>query len=55
MIFKSESNLTFHHLFVRNWDAGEETLPYPPASGDFAVYSRQDFVDSVNYAVVQVM
>lgn len=54
MIFISESNITFHHLFVQNWDSGEETLPYPPATGDFAVYTKDDFISSINYAVVQV-
>ncbi len=54
MIFISESNVTFHHLFVRNWDSSDETLPYPQASGDFAVYTHQDFMDSINYAVYQV-
>jgi hypothetical protein len=54
VIFTSESNITFHHLFVRNWDSSDETLPYPRASGDFAVYTNQDFMDSINYAVYQV-
>jgi hypothetical protein len=53
VIFISESNTTFHHLFVRNWDSGDETLPYPRAAGDFAVYTNQDFMDSINYAVYQ--
>ncbi len=50
----SESNITFHHLFVRGWDSAEETLPYPRASGDFAVYTPEDFMDSINYAVHRV-
>ena len=54
MIFISETNLTFHHLFLQNWDASQETLPYPQAMGDFAVYTKEDFVQSINYAVIQV-
>ncbi|CAF2135083.1 unnamed protein product [Rotaria magnacalcarata] len=51
VIYLSESNVTFHHLFVRGWSSEDETLPYPKASGDFAVYTHQDFMDSINYAV----
>ena len=54
IIFISESSTTFHHLFVRGWSSGDETLPYPRASGDFAVYTNRDFTDSVNYAVHRV-
>jgi hypothetical protein len=54
VIFVSESNITFHHLFVRNWELAFETLPYPRASGDFAVFTNYDFVDSINYAVQRV-
>lgn len=54
MVFISESNITFHHLFVQHWDSSEETLPYPPATGDFAVYTKQDFMSSINYAITQV-
>ncbi|CAF0966426.1 unnamed protein product [Rotaria sordida] len=51
VVFISESNITFHHLFIRGWSSADETLPYPRASGDFAVYTNQDFIDSINYAV----
>ncbi|CAF1466553.1 unnamed protein product [Adineta steineri] len=51
VIFISESNTTFHHLFIRGWSASDETLPYPRASGDFAVYTNKEFLDSINFAV----
>ncbi len=54
MIFISESNITFHHLFVRDWDLSFETLPYPRASGDFAIFTNYDLRDSINYAVHRV-
>ncbi|CAF4390619.1 unnamed protein product, partial [Adineta steineri] len=44
-------NTTFHHLFIRGWSASDETLPYPRASGDFAVYTNKEFLDSINFAV----
>jgi hypothetical protein len=46
--------MTFHHLFVRDWSLSEETLPYPRASGDFAVFTNYDLVDSINYAIQRV-
>lgn len=55
VIFISETNITFHHLFVQNWDSSQETLPYPQAMGDFAVYDRDSFLSSINYAVTQVI
>lgn len=54
VIFISESNITFHHLFVRDWTLAEETLPYPRAAGDFAVFTNYDLIDSINYAVHRV-
>ena len=54
VIFIAESNITFHHLFVREWNTGFETLPYPRAAGDFAIYTQQDVLDSINYAVHRV-
>jgi hypothetical protein len=54
VIFISESNITFHHLFVRDWDISLETLPYPRAAGDFSVFTNYDFMDSINYAVQRV-
>ena len=54
VIFISESNTTFHHLFVHDWSTSIETLPYPRASGDFAVYTVQEFLDAINYPVQRV-
>ncbi|CAF2638960.1 unnamed protein product [Rotaria sp. Silwood2] len=51
VVFISESNITFHHLFVRGWSSNDETLPYPRASGDFAVYTTHEFIRSINYVV----
>lgn len=45
--------------FVRIWKLilyvfiGYETLPYPPSKGDFAVYTIDELVEGVNFAVSQ--
>ncbi|XP_060586632.1 uncharacterized protein LOC132742282 [Ruditapes philippinarum] len=44
-------HLVLRHLLLENWDASWETLPYPPAHGDFAVYTIDDLEKGINYAV----
>ncbi|XP_052283100.1 mucolipin-3-like isoform X2 [Dreissena polymorpha] len=47
----SRGHLALRHLFLKGWDATWETLPYPPAHGDFAVYTIDDLVAGINFAV----
>ncbi|XP_060552426.1 mucolipin-3-like [Ruditapes philippinarum] len=47
----NRGDLALRHLLLENWDASWETLPYPPAQGDFAVYTIADLESSINYAV----
>ena len=42
------------HLLLEGWDASWETLPYPPAQGDFAVYDIDTLKGKINYAVTNV-
>lgn len=44
------NNIALKHLLLRNWEAGYETLPYPPAIGAYAVYNKNDLYDSIEYA-----
>ncbi|KAH3769815.1 hypothetical protein DPMN_171092, partial [Dreissena polymorpha] len=36
---------------LKAWSAEYETLPYPPSIGPFAVYTIEDFIDRINFAV----
>ena len=52
--FLEKSNIAFKHLFLQNWEPSYETMPYPPATGAFAVYTIPNFYESVNFAQKQV-
>jgi mucolipin 3/mucolipin len=46
-----ERNLrAVEHLMLKNWDVAYETLPYPPASGEYAVYSRTNLFNYIENA-----
>ncbi|KAK6183165.1 hypothetical protein SNE40_010694 [Patella caerulea] len=47
------NELAFKHLFLEDWSASYETMPYPPAEGDYAVYTKQGFYDHLNYIISQ--
>ncbi|ELU05297.1 hypothetical protein CAPTEDRAFT_136028 [Capitella teleta] len=51
--FLEKSNIAFKHLFLEGWQPSFETMPYPPATGAFAVYTIPEFFSSVNYALRQ--
>ena len=38
------------HLLLKGWDPSYETMPYPPATGDYALYSVNDLLDSIDFA-----
>ncbi|XP_054166328.1 mucolipin-3-like [Oppia nitens] len=50
---ESNSVIAFRELFLSNWDPVREVMAYPPAAGPFAVYTRQDFYASIDYAIAQ--
>ncbi|XP_053409003.1 mucolipin-3-like isoform X2 [Mercenaria mercenaria] len=47
----NRGHLTLRHLLLEHWDASWETLPYPPAQGDFAVYTISDLESGINFSV----
>lgn len=49
--FIEKSNVAFKHLFLKDWNAGYETMPYPPSMGAFAVYTIPDFYATLNFAL----
>ena len=52
--FFEKSNLAFKHLFLENWDPAYETMPYPPATGQYAIYDLSSLYSHLNYAMEQV-
>ena len=55
MNFVEKSTVAFKHLYLMNWAPSFETLPYPPASGPYAVYTIPEFYDMVNYIQTRVI
>ena len=50
----NRGELTLRHLLLKDWDASWETLPFPPAQGDFAVYDIEELKERINFAVERV-
>ena len=42
------SDISYKHLLLNNWDPSFETMPYPPATGEYAIYSLTDLFDHMN-------
>ncbi|XP_053389165.1 uncharacterized protein LOC123549602, partial [Mercenaria mercenaria] len=53
-VLVNHGHVTLRHMLLRGWDASFETLPYPPAHGEFAVYNVEDLVKSIDYTVQQL-
>ena len=48
---ESNAIISFRELFLSNWDPVREVMTYPPAAGPYAVYSKDDFYSTVDYAI----
>lgn len=46
-----DNRIAFSHLFLRGWDATQEVPAYPPATGPLAIYKRDDFYSTIDYAL----
>ncbi|CAK9830778.1 Mcoln3 [Anthophora retusa] len=46
-----DNRIAFSHLFLRGWDATQEVAAYPPATGPLAIYKRDDFYSTIDYAL----
>lgn len=52
--FVNSLGVTLNHLYLNNWSPNAETMPYPPTSGVFALYTKTDFTQAVEFAVHSV-
>lgn len=48
------NHVALKHLLLKGWEPSYETMPYPPATGAFAIYHKNDFFDSIDHAWQQV-
>ncbi|XP_018010429.1 mucolipin-3 isoform X2 [Hyalella azteca] len=47
-----DTRVSFSHMFLLGWESTREVLAYPPSDGPLAVYTRQEFYDYIDFAVV---
>ncbi|XP_039298120.1 mucolipin-3 isoform X1 [Nilaparvata lugens] len=50
--YTGNNRITFSHLFLKGWDPTREVSSYPPALGPLAIYDKQTFYQTLDYAVV---
>ena len=43
--------ITFRELFLKDWDPAREVVTYPPPTGPYAVYTKNDFYSTIDYAI----
>ncbi|XP_043281295.1 mucolipin-3-like [Venturia canescens] len=46
-----DNRVAFSHLFLKGWDAMQEVPAYPPATGPLALYKKDEFFDTIDYAL----
>ncbi|KAL1110348.1 hypothetical protein AAG570_007879 [Ranatra chinensis] len=46
-----DNRITFSHLFLKGWDPVREVNSYPPGLGPLALYLKDDFYETIDYAV----
>ncbi|OAD62624.1 Mucolipin-3 [Eufriesea mexicana] len=46
-----DNRIAFSHLFLRGWDSSLEVPAYPPVTGPLAIYKRDDFYRTIDYAL----
>ncbi|CAK9808598.1 Mcoln3 [Anthophora quadrimaculata] len=46
-----DNRIAFSHLFLKGWDATQEVAAYSPATGPLAIYKRDDFYSTIDYAL----
>lgn len=54
MEYFEKSELTYKHLLLKDWNVAYETLPYPPAAGQYAIYNMSELFDHMNALMERV-
>ena len=52
--FFARNNIAMKNLLLRDWITFYETMPYPPATGDYAIYRIDDLINHINHTVQMV-
>lgn len=51
MNYSWDNRITFSHLFLKGWDPTREVNAYPPGLGPLALYNKNDFYETIDYAI----
>ncbi|XP_022318033.2 mucolipin-3-like [Crassostrea virginica] len=51
--YVEKNNIAMKHMYLKNWDPSFETMPYPPATGVYAIYTASELVEHVNFAMTE--
>ncbi|KAL4235836.1 Mucolipin-2 [Mactra antiquata] len=51
--FAEKSTLAMEHMYLKDWTNAYETMPYPPASGRYALYEIHEIIDHINHATCE--
>ena len=52
--YQQKTSVALSHIMFKGWDPAWETMPYPATTGQYALYTTQDFYDHLNYAMTNV-
>ncbi|CAK9302414.1 unnamed protein product [Gordionus sp. m RMFG-2023] len=51
VVYFEHTQISFKHLFLKDWESNREVISYPPSNGIFAIYGIDEFYGSLNYAI----
>lgn len=49
--YKDEMQITFKQLFLKDWDPSSDAVAYPGPYVPYAVYTKPDFINTINYSI----
>ena len=49
--YKEELQVSMKQLFLKDWDPSADAIAYPGPYVPYAVYTKQEFINSINYAI----
>jgi len=52
--FLDRNSIAMKNLVLKNWLTQYETMPYPHATGIYAIYAKQDLIEYVKYSIARV-
>ncbi|XP_052067093.1 mucolipin-3-like isoform X2 [Mytilus californianus] len=52
--FLERNSIAMKHLLLKDWSPDYETMPYPPSTGVYAIYTIDNLLEHINYTVTNV-